>query len=316
MPSPALLPRTAPFGDEDRVSLDRVLGAASPVQRAWLAGFLAGLDAASGAPAASLPQAVAPPRPAEPLTIVFASESGNSERLANDMAKLARKGGFKPKIVDLAELDLTELPKAKHLAVIAATWGEGEPPGRAAAAYRALMSERAPRLEGIDFGVLALGDTSYAEFCAVGKAIDARLEALGAKRAVARADLDLDFEKPAAAWIKGALEALAPARDEPAEAGNVVAVDFGRQAAEPSRDPVEVEVIDHVTLNSSRADKETIHLALGFEGPALAYEPGDALEIFPENDPALVEDILRAAGLAGDDALRRTLLAERDVTTL
>lgn len=309
----ALLPRTAPFAESERASLDAVLGAATPTQRAWLAGFLAGLDAAGGQPAA---QPAAPPKAAEPLTIIYASESGNSERLAGDVAKLARKQGFKPKVIDFADLDLAVLPKAGKLVAIAATWGEGEPPARAVRAYGELLSDAAPRLDGVAFAVLALGDTSYVEFCAIGKTLDARFEALGGKRAVERADLDLDFDKPAAEWIKGALKALAPE----AAADNVVAVDFGRSAeddeAEISRDPVVVEVIEHVNLNSSRSNKETIHLALAFEDGAPAYEPGDSLEIFPENDPLLVDEILKAAGLSGDEALRKALLSERDITTL
>ncbi|ACA19799.1 flavodoxin/nitric oxide synthase [Methylobacterium sp. 4-46] len=311
----ALLPRTAPFGDAERAHLDAALGAATPLQRAWLTGFLAGLDAAAGAPAEA-PQPAAPPRAAEPLTILFASESGNSEKLAGDVAKLARKAGFKPKVVDFADLDVAALPREKRVVLIAATWGEGEPPARAVRAYNEIMAEGAPRLDGVEFGVLALGDTSYAEFCAVGKRLDARFEALGGRRVLPRVDCDLDFDKPAAGWIKDALRALAPA--EPA--GNVVAVDFARaapgEAPEVSREPVTAEVIEHVNLNSSRSDKETVHLALAFEDGAPAYEPGDSLELYPENDPALVEEILRAAGLEGDDALRRALLAERDITTL
>lgn len=312
----AILPRTAPFEDKERASLDAVLGAATPIQRAWLAGFLAGLDAAGGQPAAAVP--AAPPKAAEPLTILFASESGNSEKLAGDVAKLARKSGFKPKIVDFFDLDVASLAREKHVVAIAATWGEGEPPARAMRAYGELMGEGAPRLDGIDFAVLALGDTSYAEFCAIGKALDARFEALGAKRAYARADLDLDFDEPAADWIKNTVKALTP----PPGADNVVAVDFAARTvdeddeAEPSREPRVVEVVDHVNLNSSRSDKETIHLALEFEDGAPAYEPGDSLEIYPENDPALVDEILAATGLSGDEALRRALLAERDITTL
>ncbi|GJE38270.1 diflavin oxidoreductase [Methylobacterium persicinum] len=309
----ALLPRTAPFGDGERASLDAVLVNATPVQRAWLAGFLAGLDAAGGQPQAA---PAAPPKASEPLTVIYASESGNSEKLAGDVAKLARKQGFKPKVVDFADLDVATLPKAGKLVAIAATWGEGEPPARAARAYGELMGEGAPRLDGVEFAVLALGDTSYAEFCAIGKALDARFEALGGKRAAERADLDLDFETPAADWIKGTLKALAPA----AAPDNVVAVDFARaggdEDAEPSRDPVVVEVVEHVNLNSSRSDKETIHLALAFEDGAPAYEPGDSLEIYPENDPQLVDEILSATGLSGDEALRKALLAERDITTL
>ncbi|GLS46227.1 diflavin oxidoreductase [Methylobacterium brachythecii] len=312
----ALLPQTAPFGDAERANLDAVLGTATPIQRAWLAGFLAGLDAAAGGQPAAQPSA--PPKASEPLTIIFASESGNSETLASNVAKLAKKQGFKPKIVDFADLDLATLPKAGKLVAIAATWGEGEPPARAVETYNAIMADGAPRIDGVEFGVLALGDTSYAEFCAIGKALDARFEALGGKRAYDRADLDLDFEKPAADWIKGALKALAPAETA---ADNVVAVDFARAGAhdedeEPSREPKVVEVIEHVNLNSSRSDKETIHLALEFEDGAPAYEPGDSLEIYPENDPQLVEEILKATGLTDNEALRKSLLAERDITTL
>ncbi len=158
------------FGDGERASLDAVLVNASPVQRAWLAGFLAGLDAAGGQSQAAPAQA---PKASEPLTVIYASESGNSEKLAGDVAKLARKQGFKPKVVDFADLDLATLPKAGKLVAIAATWGEGEPPARAVRAYGELMGEGAPRLDGVEFAVLSLGDTSYVEFCAIGKALDA-----------------------------------------------------------------------------------------------------------------------------------------------
>ena len=306
----ALLPHTAPFGDDDRTSLDRVLSAASPNQRAWLAGFLAGIDAGQ----APLPRLDAPARAQEPLTILFASESGNAERLAQDVAKLAKKSGFKPKILDFGDLDVADLPKQSRLVVIAATWGEGEPPSRATRAYADLMGGAAPRLEGITYAVLALGDTAYAEFCAVGKAIDARLAELGGVRAIDRIDCDLDFEAPASAWIKSTLEALAP---DQGALDNVVAVDFSaRGTAEVSREPLTAEVLEHINLNSSRSDKETLHLALGFDSGAPAYEPGDSLELFPENDPALVETVLAATGLGSEDTQRRALASERDITTL
>jgi len=307
-PGFAAIPKTAPFSEEDVELLNRVVGPANAVQRAWLAGFLAGVESVTGV--AHVAPAVAP-QAAEPLTIVFASESGNSEKLASDMAKSARKLGLKPTVIDMAELELATLTKAKRLILIAATWGEGEPPGRAVHVYNELMSDAAPRLDGVEFGVLALGDTAYAEFCAIGKKIDERFAALGGKRAVDRVDCDLDFATPAAQWIDGALKALAPAD---AERGRVIAVDFSKPASAPASEIIEAEVLEHINLNSSRSDKETIHLALGFEA-APPYEPGASLDIYPENDSAAVDEILQLSGVS-DEALRKDLLAARDITTL
>ena len=305
------IPKTAPFAEEEIDLLNRVVGSASANQRAWLAGFLAGLDAASAG--AIAPQPAAPARPAEPLTIVYASESGNSEKLAGDLAKAARKNGLKPTIIDMADLELPALASAKRLVVIAATWGEGEPPARAIRAYNELMGEGAPRLDGVEFSVLALGDTAYAEFCAIGKKIDERLAALGGKRVTDRVDCDLDFAEPAARWIGDTVKALAP----PNAGGRVIEVDFGaKPTVAPSTDIFEAEIIEHVDLNSSRSDKETIHLALAFEGGAPAYEPGDLLDLYPENDPAYVDELLKVAGLAGDGQLRAEFIKSRDVTTL
>jgi sulfite reductase (NADPH) flavoprotein alpha-component len=302
------IPKTAPFAEDEIDVLNRVVGPASATQRAWLAGFLAGLDAAHG-----VPQPAAPPQAAEPLTVLYATESGNAERLASDVAKSARKLGFKPALVDMADLELASLAKARRLVVIASTWGEGDPPARAVHAYADLMSEKAPRLDGVEFGVLALGDSAYAEFCAVGKAIDARLEVLGGKRVADRVDCDVDFAEPAAGWIDSTLHALAP---PPAARGTVIAVDFAaRQPSAPDLEPVEAEVTEKINLNSSRSDKETIHLELALPA-GFAYEPGDSLDVYPQNDPTYVDALLQASALSGDAALREKLISARDVTTL
>ena len=178
-------------------------------------------------------------------------------------------------------------------------------------AYNELMGEAAPRLDGVEFGVLALGDTAYVEFCAIGKKIDERLAALGGKRVVDRVDCDLDFAEPAARWIGDAVKVLTP----PNAGGRVIEVDFGGKPAAPaSTDIIEAEITEHVDLNSSRSDKETIHLALSFENGAPAYQPGDSLDLYPENDPAYVDELLKVAGLAGDEKLRARLhqVARRD----
>ena len=314
------LPDGAPFAASERAALDTILGRASGEQRAWLAGFLAGLAARDEAAA---PQAEADTQPAvraaEPLLILYATESGNAEGVAAKLATAARRQGFKVTLKDVADSSPAEAAKAKNLLLVAATWGEGEPPSRAAGFYRALMAADAPRLEHVRFAVLALGDRAYANFCSTGRELDARLEALGGTRVATRVDCDLDFANPAAAWGEQVLAALRPA--EPTSSGaEIIHLEFAPPAAaEPawSRErPFPAEVLEHVNLNSSRSDKVTVHLGLSLAGSGLAFEPGDALMLVPENDPAMVGQLLAASGVIADEAFAQRVRREFDVTTL
>ena len=146
MPTSPLLPKTAPFADEQITALNHVMSNSTADQRTWLAGFLAGFSAANdpqqqAAPAAS---AAAPARRA-PLTILFGTESGNCEALATQARKAATKLGFAPKVVDMADISMSQLAELENVLVIASTWGEGDPPQRAVDFQDALMADGAPR---------------------------------------------------------------------------------------------------------------------------------------------------------------------------
>lgn len=312
MTSPARLPTNAPFPPDAIAALNRVIEHTSPTQRSWLAGFLAGYEAAS-APAAA-PVAAPVARPA--LTILFATESGNSEALARKAGKDAARLGFAPRVLDAGEATPADLARTERLLVIAATWGEGEAPARATDFMTALLADSAPRLDKLNFAVLALGDRAYAQFCATGHAIDERLAALGGHRAAPLLECDLDYDAPAAAWLGTTLPALRGVEAEPAP--SVIHVDFGAaEAREYSKsNPFQAEITDLVNLNSSRSAKQTFHVELSLAGSGLTYLPGDAIGIAPENDPAVVEAVLDAAGLAGDADLHAALTARHDVTTL
>lgn len=316
------LPKNAPFTAEDINVLNQLVQRSTPLQRSWLSGFLAGLDAAQAHGGAVVAPVAQAPRPRQPLTILYGSESGNTEALALKAKKLAAKLSFDAKVVDMADADLATIAKSKNLLVYISTWGEGDPPQRAADFHAALMAEGAPRFEGVRFAVLALGDTAYVNFCQTGKQIDARLEALGATRVADRQDLDLDFQKAAAAWTDKTLEAFAPPAD--AAADTVVHVDFkGAPSAdeddEPrytAENPLEAEISELVNLNGTGSTRETWHAEFAFDDPGFVYKPGDAIGLYPENDPDLAEDILKAVGLAGDDALKAKLVKSFDITTL
>ena len=320
MTAKPLLPRNAPFAPEDIEILNSVVARTTPQQRSWLAGFFAGFEAAQQGGAQLQPVAAAKPR--EALTVLYASESGNAEALAMKTKKLAQKHGLDARIFDMADVDVDVLGKAKNLMVFASTWGEGDPPSRALDFYAGLMGEGAPRLDkSVRFAVLALGDTAYAQFCATGKAIDARLEALGATRAVARIDLDLDFAKQAAEWTEGALKELAP--DEASATATVVHVDFkgtvqiaDEEPLYTADNPLEAEIAQLVNLNGTGSTRETWHVEIAADAPGFSYLPGDSIGVLPENDPDLALELAEAVGLGADGAVVKDLRETYDVTTL
>jgi sulfite reductase (NADPH) flavoprotein alpha-component len=315
MQSAPLLPRTAPFAEEQIAALNSVISVTTAEQRAWLSGYLAGLQAAND-PQAALP--AAPPAKRVPLTILFGTESGNAETLAAQARKAATKLGFAPKVVDMADFTLAQAAATENLLIVASTWGEGDPPQRAVDFFERLMTDDAPRFDKTRFAVLALGDRAYAQFCEIGRKIDERLAALGGARIADRIECDLDFETPATGWIDSTLQHLNAEVGIKDAGASVIHVDFARPGADaPTRArPFEAEITEHIRVTGSRSTSDTHHVAVSLEGSGILYEPGDSLGVVPSNDPALVDAILKATGLSGDDKLRGALSDRLDITTL
>ena len=315
MQTAPLLPASAPFPADQISALNQVFAGSTAEQRAWLSGFLAGIQAAN----APLAVPAAPPAAKIPLTILFGTESGNAEALAAQARKVAGRLGFAPKLVDMADVTPEQAAEARNLLVIASTWGEGDPPQRAVDFHDALLGDSAPRFDNTRFAVLALGDRAYARFCEVGRVMDERLAALGGTRIVDRIDCDLDYEAPATGWIGTTLDGLkALAGGDEAVDASVIHVDFARTGAEaPARGQLfAAGITGHVRLTGSRSSSDTHHIELSLEGSGLAYEPGDALGVQPRNDPALADAVLAAAGLSGNADLREALISRHDITTL
>ena len=182
------IPETAPF---------------TPEQRAWLNGFLAGLLANQNA-GQPVPQLSAGPAAnAEPLLVLFGSQTGSAEGLAKRIAKESQTRGFAPKILALNDYEQANLAAGGKVIIISSTWGDGDPPDNAVNFWNWLSADSAPRLENLQFAVLGLGDKNYSDFCGASKKFDTRLEALGAKRLAPRAECDVDYEAEANAWIEG-----------------------------------------------------------------------------------------------------------------
>jgi sulfite reductase (NADPH) flavoprotein alpha-component len=289
-----MLPEHAPFPSDQRRALDLLLAGLDPVQRGWLSGFLA---------ASSVPSAASAPVSAGKLTVLYGTESGNCEVLADRAVKAAKKLGFQAVMKNMSDISAADLVKLTNLLVIVSTWGDGEPPETATGFYHEFMKGDLA-LANLRFSVCALGDTSYEKFCQIGKDVDARLEKLGAKRVVDRVDCDLDYEEPFVAWLDQALAALAPlgAVQVSATPGGAAYVSSTAAAAEyGKKNPFPAETLDRVILNGEGSAKETLHLEFSLSSSGLAYEPGDALAVIPVNAPDVVKAVITAAKLTGNE---------------
>lgn len=228
---------------------------------------------------------------ASELLVLYGTESGNAESLAEQTVEKANQLGFKAKISNMADISLATLKKVDNLLVIVSTWGEGDPPESATEFYEAFMDDSAPKLDPINYSVLALGDTSYEHFCKIGKDFDSRLESLGGNRLFERQDCDVDFDDDFAAWSDGALKAFSSvltqdSKVETVSKQNVAAVKYSR------KNPCLSDLSERINLNGTGSAKETMHLEFDLSGTGLTYEAGDSLAVQPKNSDQLVNTLL------------------------
>lgn len=281
------IPQDAPFNGDQRV---------------WLAGFLAGLHSRTAMGLETSVAAATPKAAASVLNILVGTQTGNAEALAMDIAAAARVQAMQPVVTALDDVSLDSLSSMKRVIVVTSTYGEGEMPDNAQLFWEALATDAAPRLDEMNFAVLALGDTGYDGFCQAGKLIDTRFEQLGGRRMKTRIDCDIDFEDAAAAWIGETLPlALAIGGDNAAIATPVVAEPPARAKQGWGRkNPYSSRVSVNRLLSSPASSKEIRHYEFDLGTSGLDYEAGDALGVIPLNDPKLVGALLECFGASAD----------------
>lgn len=273
------IPQNAPYSDN---------------QRAWLSGFFAGMHSHILHSAGS-----AKSENARVLHILYGTQTGNAESVANDAAAVAKSHGLSPIVKSMDEVEVTALAQMEYLLIVTSTYGEGEMPDNAQMLWDAVNADNAPRLEKTQYSVLALGDTSYDLFCQAGKEWDEKLSALGAKRIYERVDCDVDFETPAENWIGCVIPRMA----EGTNTGTVIdvhaPVQEKPQYSRKNPFPATLQVNKIITAENS--SKETRHYEISIAGSGLSYEAGDALCVIPTNCPQLVSDIIKAIRCNGDE---------------
>ncbi|PRP51691.1 sulfite reductase [NADPH] flavoprotein alpha-component [Bacillus halotolerans] len=283
----------SPFNQEQAELLNRLLPTLTESQKIWLSGYLSAQSVSvletSGA---AVSAGVTAPAISKEVTVLYGSQTGNAQGLAENAGKQLEERGFQVTVSSMSDFKPNQLKKINNLLIVVSTHGEGEPPDNALSFHEFLHGRRAPKLEDLRFSVLALGDSSYEFFCQTGKEFDQRLEELGGKRISPRVDCDLDYDEPAAEWLESVCEGLSEAEGGSVAPAPAAAPQTG-ESAYSRTNPFRAEVLENLNLNGRGSNKETRHVELSLEGSGLAYEPGDSLGVYPENDPELVDLLLQ-----------------------
>ena len=328
-PSPVTLVQS-PLTAEPYAQIARLVDGMDSAGLWWLSGYTAGLARAQGGAIAAAPAAVEPAAEhaeRSRLTLVYGSQTGNAKRIAEALAAKFEAEGLPVRLLRADAYPSRELKDERFLAIVISTQGDGDPPDDARALVEFIEGKRAPQLPQLRFAVLGLGDSSYPQFCVIGQRLDARLEALGAQRWVARADADLDIDTIAAPW---STQVLAEAKEALKPRPQLASVTPLRpHVAAPvawTRDrPFAAELLANLPITGRGSDKDIRHLELSLADSGLDYEPGDALGVWIENPPALVQAMVEALDLDADAPvtfgvntlpLREWLGRKREITRL
>ncbi|WP_318372440.1 NADPH-dependent assimilatory sulfite reductase flavoprotein subunit [Enterobacter sp.] len=298
-PPTALLP----LNPEQLARLQAATTDLTPNQLAWVSGYFWGV-------LNQQPAAVSTPAPAvdvPTITLISASQTGNARRVAEALRDDLLAAKLNVNLVNAGDYKFKQIGQEKLLVVVASTQGEGEPPEEAVALHKFLFSKKAPKLDGAAFAVFGLGDTSYEFFCQSGKDFDSKLAELGAERLLDRVDADVEFQPAASEWrarIVEVLKARVP-KESPAQAAITAsgAVNEVHSSPYTKEAPLVASLSVNQKITGRDSVKDVRHIEIDLGDSGLRYQPGDALGVWYQNDPALVKELTELLWLKGDESV-------------
>ncbi len=276
----------------------------------WVSGYFAGLaqssaTVATGSQLTKLPAAAVDSRV---ITILYGSQTGNAKRIAERLSGQLSAQQIPQRLLSTADYPTRELANERYLVVVVSTHGDGDPPDDARSFLEFINSRRAPTLAQLHYSVLALGDSSYPQFCAVGKQLDARLQSLGAKAWLPMQEADVDLERVAAPWQQ---QLLRQAQDQHQRPTLSIVANTSNKSDSPKPEaktegfsrtqPFQAEVLTNQKITSRESARHIHHLELALTDHAsLHYQPGDALGVWADNDQTQIDQVLQHTKLTAN----------------
>lgn len=226
----------------------------------------------------------------KPTLVAYASQTGFAEQLATQTARALQGAGMPVQLVSFADLDGRHLAACGQALFLVSTTGEGDAPDTASGFTRKLLSGTTPdALRQLRYGILALGDSSYARFCAFGHALSGWLQRHHAEPLFDLVEVDNGDPGALRHW-QNHLSALSGG----AEIADWERPRYGRW-----------QLVERRLLNPGSAGQPAWHLALVPEAADdLVWQAGDIAEVGPCQPPDAVARLLHALSLDGSMPVR------------
>jgi sulfite reductase (NADPH) flavoprotein alpha-component len=298
---------TSPLSESQLAQLQQATAGLDAIQTAWVSGYLAGVS--QGPVTATAPMQSA----GQSLTILVGSQTGNAKGVAQELAEQATAKGIPNQLISMADYKVKAIKDESHVIIVASTNGEGEAPDDAIDLHAFLASKKAPKLDGLKFAVLGLGDSSYEFFCQTGKDFEQRLQALGGEIITERLDADVDYQEVTQVWFDKALTAV-EATLEKAGTSTTAAVATGTIVTENKynkQNPFSASLLTSQKITGNRSAKDVRHIEIDLAGSDLHYTAGDALGVWFKNNESMVDELIQKLGL---DATKEVTVGEKVIS--
>jgi len=292
------------INEAQRQLLEAAKENASADQLIWLSGYFYGLANESSAPS----QAEITEQSLPNVTILYASQTGHAAGVAQNLHDHLATNNVPVSISNLLDYRIKTLKKETHIILVASTYGDGEAPDESLAFYNAIMGDKAPKLCHLNYAVFGLGDSSYDLFCQTGIDFDTRFSDLGATRLLKRVDSDVDFEETASKWIDELTNVLIASEPQAATTATGITVDSHHWS---ESHPFLGELLNIIDLTDDASEKNVWHLEIALEESGIVYQPGDIVALLPENEPELVQQLIKATNLSPKEPV---LIKEHEYT--
>ena len=317
---------SAMLGEQQWNAITQALSGLNRDQLTWVSGYVAGLAAGQTAGEVAPAVVAEESQSSAVLTILYGSQTGNSKGVAAAFKAKVDAAGIKNNLVSMADYKPRQIKNETHIAIAVSTHGEGDAPDDAVELHEFVGGKKAPKLAGVKYAVLGLGDTSYEFFCQTAKDFDERLAKLGASAITPRVDCDVDYEAPSEAWGDAVIEAIKADFTASAPAAVATAVAPAATGAQvyTKKSPFVANLMESVKITGRDSVKDIRHIEISLEESGIVYQPGDALGVWFLNDEALVEEMIALVGanadtqvtVAGESYTLKTALQRRLELTL